>query len=158
MEASGPPAPEIPLTESDKSDIRSAVSEAKRLLQITDANDTPEFCMQTLNDLFCKLQSDNIDDEVLNMTESSDDWQEAMYALLGDIYVRSFGWEWVKNTDDDRYVAHTNRSVVVIPEMWIDQFFDEDDPKPVNLLLSYNMVKEGSNIRDIQPNEYSFIH
>jgi hypothetical protein len=89
-------------------------------------------------------------------TAFDDDWIVPFGTLLGEQYVRGFGWHWGEVVWDG---DEANASVCVLspdnalsiqPIWWLDHVITEH--RSVNFLLNYNMVEAG-NVPPAAPNE-----
>lgn len=117
--------------------------------------DAPSSIVEKIKDQVSQLRDDG--------TELDEDSLAGLAVVLGEQYVRQFGWHWGEvnfkdDYDDAHYVACVlipDHSVAIAPVWWISEILDGE--KSNGILLNFNLVA-ANQVPVAEPGSALIIH
>ena len=117
--------------------------------------DTPGDIVAKIKDQIAQIEDDG--------TELDEDSLAGLAVVLGEQYVRQFGWHWAEvNFKDDGEDAHyvacvliADDSLAIAPVWWISEILDGE--KSNSILLNFNMVA-ANQVPLVEPGRALILH
>jgi hypothetical protein len=143
-----------PPSEDLLAEIRELSQQTASALRL-DPTDVPKQIVEKIRDHVTLARDEK--------TALDEDQVAGLAVMLGEQYVRQFGWDWneVNFKDDDldeHYVAavlNPDRSLAIVPTWWIYDILDWE--RSNGILLNFNLV-EANRVPVAAPNEALIVH
>ncbi|MFB6363560.1 hypothetical protein ACFCP7_05775 [Paenibacillus elgii] len=126
-------------------DIATHQQDAAKVLQVN-LDDQPNDIVKAITEWVRELKT--------NKETLENDDCIALGVLLGEQYVRAFGWHW-GTVDDSAAVLNENNSIAIQPIYWVDKEANREGG--TNFMLNFNMVAAGK-IPVSPPNTAMWFH